>query len=224
MSKAFVLLSGGIDSAVCLEQALKNFSDVEAVHFDYGQQTENIERRNAEAQCREDDIPLHVVDYRDVFRNFAEGTIRDKEYDSENLSREGHSVGYVPQRNLHLLTSAGALAEYHTDEEEIILYIGAQANDSEDYPDCRPKFLSSAEKALNKGTDQHNFEIRAPLIELSKPEVLRKGEEMGVDWEKTFSCYNDDNGKPCGECPACIERKEAFDQVDFEDHVGNIES
>lgn len=220
MTKAFVLLSGGIDSAVCLKNALKEHENVEAIHYDYGQQTEHIERRNAKKQSENNNLPLHIIDYRAVFSNFAEGTIRDKEYDSDNTVQEEHSVGYVPQRNLHLLTSAAATAEHHADTgEEIILYIGVQAGDAEDYPDCRPEFIDLAEKTINQATDQHEFTIKTPLISKSKREVLSLGEKLSVDWRLTFSCYNDEDGNPCGECPACIEREEAFSKVEFYDSL-----
>jgi 7-cyano-7-deazaguanine synthase len=218
VTKAVVLLSGGIDSAVCLQKALQQHSDVEAIHFDYGQQTEHIERRNAQKQSSENDIELHIIDYRDVFSNFAEGTIRDKEYDSNKTVEDEHSVGYVPQRNLHLLTSAAATAEHHTETgEDIVLYIGVQGGDAEDYPDCRPEFIELAEETINQATEQHEFVIESPLIPKSKKEVLELGEEIGTDWELTFSCYNDDDGKPCGECPACLERGKAFEKVNFAD-------
>lgn len=218
--KAFVLLSGGIDSAVCLQKAVNEFEEVEAIHFDYGQQTEEIERENAENQCNELGVPLHVVDYRGVFEEFAEGTIRDIEYDHTSLSEDYHSVGYVPQRNLHLLTSAAAKAEHETETgEDIGIYIGAQAGDGEDYPDCRPEFITAAEKAVNQSTDQHSIEIKAPLIGLTKEEILIEGKSLGVSWKDTFSCYNDQKGKTCGECPACIERKEAFEKVSFDDSL-----
>ncbi|MFB6200140.1 MAG: 7-cyano-7-deazaguanine synthase [Candidatus Nanohaloarchaea archaeon] len=218
--KAFVLLSGGIDSAVCLQKAVNEFEEVEAIHFDYGQQTEEIERENAKQQCKEQGLNLHLIDYREVFAEFAEGTIRDQDYSSDNLSENQHSVGYVPQRNLHLLTSAAAKAEHETETgEEIALFFGAQAGDEEDYPDCRPEFVELAENAINESTEQHKVEIKTPLLDKSKTEVLQEGESLGVNWENTFSCYNDEEKTPCGECPACVERKEAFDKVGFEDPV-----
>lgn len=109
--KVFVLLSGGIDSSVCLQIALDKYSDVSGVHFDYGQQTNSIERDNVEKQAEKNNIELYIIDYRDVFRNFAEGTIKNKEYSRDKVVEEDHSVGYVPQRNLHFLTSAAAIAE-----------------------------------------------------------------------------------------------------------------
>lgn len=219
-AKAFVLLSGGIDSAVCLKQALRDHEDVEAIHIDYGQQTEHIERRNAEKQADDAGIPLHITDYRRVFKDFAEGTIEDKEYDRSRTSVEGHSVGYVPQRNLHLLVTAAAVAEHNTETgREIVLYQGAQNNDEADYPDCRPEFMDAAETAINRSTDQHSIRIENPLIELSKTEVIRLGEELNVDWNLTFSCYNDTEGESCGECPACIEREEAFKEAGVTDPV-----
>ena len=220
MATAFVLLSGGIDSAVCLQQALDEHETVEAVHFDYGQQTEHIERPNAERQTEAAGVPLHVTDYRRVFGDFAEGTIEDKDYDSDRTTDDGHSVGYVPQRNLHLLTSAAALAEHETATgTEIVLYHGAQGGDAADYPDCRPEFMDLAARAIDAGTDQRDVRIETPLIDRSKADVLRLGEELGVDWTLTFSCYNDVDGDPCGECPACIERAEAFEAAGIADPV-----
>ena len=217
---AFILLSGGVDSAVCLQQALADHDAIEAIHIDYGQQTEGIERANAEAQADEHGIPLHTCDYRRVFAAFAEGTIEDKAYDRSRTTDERHSVGYVPQRNLHLLTTAAAVAEHNTESGvPITLYHGAQRNDEADYPDCRPTFIEAAEDAVDRSTDQHAIRIRTPLIDRSKVEVLRLGEELGVDWELTFSCYNDVNGHPCGECPACIEREEAFAEAGITDPV-----
>jgi 7-cyano-7-deazaguanine synthase len=218
--KAFVLLSGGIDSAVCLKIALSDYEDVEAIHYNYGQQTFHREQENARQQAQNHDIPLHVIDYRDVFGNFAEGTIQDQEYDSETVSEQGHSVGYVPQRNLHLLVSGAAVAEHNTEVgRDIVLYIGAQQNDAADYPDCRPEFMTAAEQAINKSTKQHGVTVNAPIIDSPKTEVIKRGQELGVDWSLTFSCYNDIEGQPCGECPACLERKEAFEEAGLEDPV-----
>lgn len=218
MTKAFVLLSGGIDSAVCLKKAINIYGDVDAIHFDYGQQTGNIEQRNAEKQTVAEGVPLHVTNYRQVFKQFAEGTIKDKEYESSHTTEEGHSVGYVPQRNLHLLVSAAAIAEHNSETgQEIVLYHGAQNNDEANYPDCRPEFIDAAQKAVNRSTDQHRIRIKTPLIDLSNAEVIEMGEELGVDWSLTFSCYNDTEGEPCGECPACLEREEAFDSVNVND-------
>ena len=217
-SKAFVLLSGGIDSAVCLQKAARTHDDLAAVHIDYGQQTEDIELGNAEEQAAELNIPLFTCDYRAVFGEFAEGTIENKEYDREHTTEDEHSVGYVPQRNLHFLTTAAAIAEHNTESgEDITIYHGAQQNDEEDYPDCRPTFIEAAENAINRSTYQHTIRLDTPIIDQSKPEVLRLGEKLGVDWELTFSCYNDVEGEPCGECPACIEREEAFAEAEISD-------
>lgn len=216
--KAFVLLSGGIDSAVCLQEALKNHDDVEAIHVNYGQQTELLEHRNSKLQADYNNIPFHLIDYRNVFKHFAEGTIEDKDYDSGKTEEQGHSVGYVPQRNAHLITTATALAEHYTEAgKPIKIYHGAQQGDAEDYPDCRPDFMDKLEKMLNNGTDQHDIQIENPIIDMVKEKVIQYGEELGVDWKLTFSCYNDENGNPCMECPACLERLEGFRKAEVND-------
>lgn len=222
MTRAFVLLSGGVDSAVSLHEALNHHQHVEAIFFDYGQQTSKIERNNALEQTEEAGIPFHTSDYRRIFKQFAEGTVENRDYDHNQTLVEGHSVGYVPQRNLHFLTTAAAIAEHNTPtSEEIVLYLGAQWGDRDAYPDCRPDFINSAQASLNESTDQHTIKVEAPLIDLSKTEVLERGEELGVNWELTFSCYNDSDGNPCGECPACVERKEAFERAGFQDPLIN---
>lgn len=214
----FVLLSGGIDSAVCLQYALEEYDDVAAFHFDYGQQTAAIEARNARTQAKAAGIPLHEIDYREVFGAFAEGTIDDQEYERDAQTAEGHSVGYVPQRNLHFLVSAAAVAEHNTATgRPIVLIYGAQGGDHADYPDCRPGFVDAAETAIQHSTDQHEVRVEAPVIDHSKAEVLERGDRLGVEWSLTFSCYNDRDGDPCGECPACVERKDAFAEADLTD-------
>lgn len=221
-AKAFVLLSGGIDSAVCLHHAVQHYDDVAAIHYDYGQQTEPIEGRNAQHQAADTDVPLYTLDYRGVFANFAEGTIEDKTYDRARTVDDGHSVGYVPQRNLHLLVTAAAVAEHHTTAgRSIVLYHGAQAGDAADYPDCRPAFIDAAERAIAASTDQHEITVKTPLLDRSKAGVIALGQELGVNWERTFSCYNDWNGQPCGQCPACLERREAFEQAGIDDPINS---
>ncbi len=222
MSKnVFVLLSGGIDSAVCLQKAINKYENIEAIHFSYGQQTQNIEKNNTKKQTQKQNIPLHIIDYQDIFKNFEEGTIENKQYNKNQTTQKGgHSVGYVPQRNLHFLTTAAAIAEHNSEiEKEIIIFHGAQRNDREDYPDCRPKFMESVEKTINLSTDQNKIEIKNPLIDLSKKEIIELGVKLNIDWSLTFSCYNDDKGDPCRGCPACIERKKAFDKAGIEDPI-----
>lgn len=212
-----VLLSGGIDSAVCLQIALRRMSEVRGVYFDYGQQSSIYEKEASLNQARNNDIHLNIVDYEHVFGDFKEGLMDDKWYTNEDEEGE-HSSGYVPQRNLHFLTTACAIGEHMAiPNTNIILYYGAQAGDNEDYPDCRQGFIIAAIKALNKGTDEHNISIEAPLIDMEKYEVIEKGEELGVNWNDTVSCYNIERGLACGECPACVERREAFNIAGVED-------
>lgn len=237
MSKAIVLLSGGIDSAVCLGIAARNHNTVYPLHIDYGQQTAKVESDMALSQLNHIKsvhkgefetklMELNVVDYRRVFSHFAEGVASDEAefVDEDGYMRgpDGRSTGYVPMRNLHLIATAGGFAD-HADADYI--YLGAQGGDEAAYPDCRPGFMNATEKAINRSLgDNDSMELSTPLIHLSKAEVIRRGEEVGVNWRHTYSCYSAvdeiENPQPCGACPACVERKMAFEKAGIRDPHG----
>lgn len=143
-------------------------------------------------QTEQVDIPLHTLDYSGVFTHFAEGTIDDKTYDRDQTVDDGHSVGYVSQRNLYFLVTATAVAEHNmTSGRPIVLYYGVQASDATDYPDCHPAFIKVAEQAIAQSTNQYEISVEAPLLIRLKEEVLALGQELGVNCEQTFSCHND---------------------------------
>ncbi|OKY78693.1 MAG: 7-cyano-7-deazaguanine synthase [Candidatus Methanohalarchaeum thermophilum] len=212
--KGTVLLSGGIDSAVTLKKAKDQIKDVNAIHFSYGQQTEEIEKRNSMKLAEQYDVHLEVVSLEDIFNNFKSGTMLDKNYDSNKTTdKHGQSVGYVHMRNLYFLTTAAAIMDQKTRDEEINLYIGAQKNDKEHYPDCRPKFLKNAQKAINQSTQKNQFKIKAPLIDKTKKQILKTAKNLEIPLKNTISCYNPIDNKPCGECPACKKRKQAIKEI-----------
>lgn len=216
-----VLLSGGIDSAVCLKIAQKRSEDILPIFFKYGQQCQEQELRCCKEQLHQEDSNLEVIDMEDAFRAYHKGVMEDKEYFSDHNAEHGHSVGYVPQRNLQLLASATAAAERKTQpSSNLNLYFGAQYGDRQNYPDCRKGFVNDTMKALNRGTETHNITIETPLIDMPKKEVVEKGEELGVNWDSTVSCYNPPSKRyGCGDCPACVERREAFEEAGIEDSI-----
>lgn len=241
-SKAVVLTSGGIDSAVCLANALIDYDEVQPVHFDYGQQTQKLEWNMALEQVKyfesgEWYSNAHFVDetivgemksiirmdYSGVFSTFGEGVASDRDSfvseDGDLTEDDGRSTGYVPMRNLHFLASGAAVAD--VGDGDAVFY-GAQGGDEATYPDCRLEFVEAAQAAVdNSLPGEQQIDIQAPLLNLSKPEVVEEGERMGIPWQYTYSCYTEvediDNPEPCGACPACEERIEAFEEAGVED-------
>jgi 7-cyano-7-deazaguanine synthase len=236
MSKAIVLLSGGIDSATCLSLALDHYDEVVPVHYQYGQQTAEFEHIQATYMARyfrnegENVAPLVKIDYEPVFGKFAQGVASDRDtFVSEGGSLEeedGRSTGYVPMRNLHLIATAAAIGDV---QDADAIYHGMQMGDEQSYPDCRPNFRNAAQDAINASlADGEEIELRTPLINLEKTEVIQLGEDRGVPWQYTYSCYEAINTpsepEPCGSCPACVERGEAFWEAGVDDPFGTIEA
>lgn len=229
MRKAIVLMSGGIDSATCMALACGEFPEVIPVHFDYGQQTAGIEQKMTTEQLihlsgsyPDVSIPkTPIIRYERVFQHFTEGVADSDEEFNDQTKPDGRSSGYVPMRNLHFIATAAAYADVR---DANAIFHGAQGGDEADYPDCRPAFMTSAENAINRSLPEgEKVELRAPLIYDSKEEVINKGDDLGVDFSFTYSCYTEvddvDSPTACGECPACIERKEAFAEARIRDPI-----
>lgn len=228
---AVTLLSGGIDSATCMAIACRDHDRVIPVHYQYGQQTATLEHHMADNQANHlaarysdtEVLPLQIVDYETVFDHFAGGVASDRDSfvteDGDLEGDDGRSTGYVPMRNLHLLATGAAIADVRDGDA---LYHGAQLGDAEAYPDCRPQFMNAAGDAINYSlADGDSLSIVNPLLDLSKVEVIQTGADLGVDFSWTYSCYESEDDlvdpTPCGECPACVERIEAFKEAGVED-------
>jgi 7-cyano-7-deazaguanine synthase len=236
MNHAIVLLSGGIDSATCMAIACDDYDVVTPVHYQYGQLTDDLEQEQAEslahhfAMTSDAEVrDLQVIDYESVFSHFAGGVASDRDsFTTEDGSLEeddGRSTGYVPMRNLHLIATGAAVADV---EDADAVYHGAQSGDEASYPDCRPEFMAAAESSINRSlADDEHVTLETPLVGTPKTEVLRLGEALDVPWELTYSCYEAtdvDNPQPCGSCPACIERAEAFEEAGVADPFGTPEA
>lgn len=235
-NKAVVLVSGGIDSATCLAIATEQFDKVIPVHYDYGQQTSEFEQAQAEnlvGEAQEADEAevddLHVVNYEPVFSHFAGGVASDRDEfvteDGELEEEDGRSTGYVPMRNLHLIGTGSAFADIHDADA---VFHGMQAGDEESYPDCRENFRLAVQDAVNFSlADGEEVNVEAPLVSTPKHEVIELGDDLGVPWEYTYSCYEaieTDLPEPCGKCPACLERAEGFLEADVTDPFGTIDA
>ncbi len=220
VSKAVVLLSGGMDSATALAITKAEGFDVIALTFDYGQR----HRKEIEAAMR---IAKHfgVKDHRIVTLDLAAiggSALTDKRIRVPEQRRleeigQGIPVTYVPARNTILLSYALGLAEA-TGAKGIV--IAAQSHDYSGYPDCRPEYYKAFQEVARLGTKRgvegDVIEIRTPLIAMTKADIVRKGEELGVPWALTWSCYQG-GAKACGLCDSCQLRLKGFREAGMKD-------
>ena len=209
--RAVVLLSGGADSATCLALARSKGREVFALSFDYGQR-HRVELRYARALARRLGCREHRVARVDLpGRSISALTTKEIGVPKGGVRKGRIPVTYVPARNALFLAHALSWAEAVGARE---IWIGANVVDYSGYPDCRPAFLRAFEKMANLGTragvSGRRFEIVSPLLELSKAEIFRLGRSLGLDFERTFSCYDPTpRGKACGRCDACRIRTRA---------------
>ncbi len=224
--KAVILLSGGLDSTTVAMFAAKRGFEIHALSFVYGQR-HKIELEKAKLVAQH--IP-GIVEHK-IFP-LALDTIAKSALTSDIpvpknqyvLEKQTIPSTYVPCRNIIFLSIAASYAE--TIEAHDI-FIGANIIDYSNYPDCRPEFLQLMEKTINSGsatgTKGKKIKIHAPFLLISKAVIIKKGLELGVDYSKTISCYDPDStGKSCGQCDACIIRKNAFLENDLKDPIDYI--
>jgi 7-cyano-7-deazaguanine synthase len=214
VSAAVVLLSGGLDSTTTLAIARRNHS-VQAMSFRYGQRHES-EIDAAKRAALRFGVDRHIIVDIDL-RVFGGSALTadiavPRNRTAEEMKRE-IPITYVPARNTIFLSYALALAEVVSARE---IFIGVNAIDYSGYPDCRPEFIESFERTANLGTrggaDGSNpISIRAPLLRMTKAEIIRTGLSLGVDYAETISCYEPAaEGKACGRCDACQLRRKGF--------------
>ncbi len=211
---AVVLLSGGVDSATALAMARAKGFACHALTFDYGQR-HRCELEAARAVARAQGAAGHRVVHADL-RAFGGSALTggvDVPKD-RSLAEIGHGIPptYVPARNTIFLSFALGFAEV-LDAADI--FIGVNAIDYSGYPDCRPEFIAAfaamANLATRMGVEGRRISIHAPLIEMTKAQIIRAGADLGVDYGLTFSCYDPDpRGRPCGRCDSCLLRAAGF--------------
>ncbi len=210
MPKAVVLLSGGLDSITALALAQEQGFDCYALSLDYGQ------RHNAELAAAKRLAEAAGVNEHKVIRlglgDVGGSALTDDAIDVPDHASNGIPVTYVPARNTVFLSLALGWAEVLGAWD---LFIGVNAVDYSGYPDCRPEFIAAFERLANLatrgGVEGGRFTIHAPLINLSKAEIIREGVRLGIDYANTVSCYSaDSEGRGCGVCDACRLRAEGF--------------
>jgi 7-cyano-7-deazaguanine synthase len=217
MKRAIVLLSGGLDSATTLAVAKNEGFECFALSFDYGQR-HAAELAAAREVARRAEVTEHRVIPVDLSA-FGGSALTDTSIAVPEHPSEGIPVTYVPARNTVFLSLALAWAET-LDVRDI--FIGVNAVDYSGYPDCRPAFIVAFENLANLGTkagvEGDWYHIHAPLIELSKAEIVELGNSLGVDYSITVSCYQpDDEGGACGRCDSCRLRAQGFENAGVED-------
>jgi 7-cyano-7-deazaguanine synthase len=222
MKRAVVLLSGGLDSATTLAICIREGFAAHALSFDYGQR-HDVEVAAAKRVAASLGVREHRIGEIDL-RIFGGSALTDeidvpKNRDAKKSS--GIPLTYVPARNTIFLSYALAWCEVLGAGD---IFIGVNAIDYSGYPDCRPAFIAAFEElarlATRAGVEGRRFQIHAPLISLSKSEIVRKGTELGVDFSLTHSCYDPVEGRlACGECDSCRLRLEGFHAAGLKDPI-----
>jgi len=221
---AIVLSSGGLDSTTCLAIARdEKFSPIYSITFDYGQR-----HRQELAAAAKVAGAMGVKEHRVIridLRQFGKSALTDqidvpKDREPGQMAGEGIPITYVPARNTIFLSYSLAWAEVLEVRD---LFVGVNAVDYSGYPDCRPEYIAAFAKMANLATKMtvgggRAFAIHAPLINLSKSEIIRRGIELGVDYSLTHSCYDpDEMGRACGRCDSCVIRRRGFEEAGVSD-------
>lgn len=221
MSKSklsIILVSGGMDSCVTAAIAKAENEEIAFLHISYGQRTERRER-----QAFNDIADFYGVEKRldvsiEYLAKIGGSSLTDKsiEVSEANLESKEIPTSYVPFRNANMLSIATSWAEVLGANA---IYIGAVAEDSSGYPDCRPEFYEAFEKTIEKGTKPDtNIKIKTPIIELSKAEIVKKGVELNAPLHLSWSCYRSED-LACGTCDSCALRLRGFARSGMKDPI-----
>jgi len=218
MSKAIILLSGGLDSTTVLAIAKEQGYECYALSFDYGQK-----QRSELKSSKKISNQFQVIEHR--IMRISLNDIGGSALTEKNISIPKYSdsneipITYVPARNTIFLSFALAWAEVIDCQN---IFIGVNALDYSGYPDCRPEFIKAFENMANLATKQSvegdRTNIMTPLINMSKAEIIQTGLRLGVNYSETTSCYDANaNGEACGECDACVLRRNGFNNAKVND-------
>lgn len=207
--RAVVLLSGGLDSTTVLAIAQSQGFACYTLSFDYGQRhaTELQAAQRLSNQMCVVEHKVVSIDLRSIGGSALTADIAVPEQHAEGIP-----VTYVPARNTVFLSIALGWAEVLAADA---IFVGVNAVDYSGYPDCRPDYIKAFETMANlatkRGVEGHHLQIHAPLMQLSKAEIIQQGTALGVDYSQTISCYQADNfGRACGRCDSCRFRQQGF--------------
>lgn len=227
MKRAVVLVSGGLDSATTLAVARSQGFACYALSVDYGQRHRHelaCARRVADSLGATRHTVLQI-DLRAIGGSALTSEVEVPKDRTHEAIGHGIPITYVPARNTVLLSLALGYAEV---VEAFDLFLGANAIDYSGYPDCRPEFLEQFARLANVATKaavegRGTFRVQAPLLQLTKAEIIREGTRLGVDFACTLSCYDpDEAGRACGRCDSCALRRKGFADAGLRDPAANV--
>lgn len=221
-NRAIVLVSGGMDSCVTAAIARRENDKVAFLHISYGQRTEARERKAFNniadfyhVEKRLDISIEHLAKIGGSSLTDAHMPVTEADLESKEIP-----TSYVPFRNANMLSIATSWAEVIGANA---IYLGAVAEDSSGYPDCRPEFYAAFQRTIDAGTKPDtSIQIRTPIIALSKSEIVKKGLELSAPLELSWSCYRSED-LACGTCDSCALRLRGFEQAGVRDPIGYIE-
>lgn len=220
--RAVVLSSGGIDSTTAMAIAKAEGYEIYSLSFNYGQR-HKIELEMAKKAAEYFGAKKHIIIDIDLRKFGGSALTADIDVPKDRLVEEmasGIPVTYVPARNTIFLSFALAWAEALNADT---IFIGVNALDYSGYPDCRTEYINAFEKMANLATKagvegKISFKIKTPLINMTKAEIIKKGRELGVDYNLTWSCYDPQpDGAHCGRCDSCLLRKKGFKEARIKD-------
>ena len=217
MKRAVVLLSGGLDSVTALAMAKSEGYECYTLSFNYGQRHESELFASAKLSALHGAVEHKVINID--LRSIGGSALTDNLIDVPEEEQQGIPVTYVPARNTVFLSIALGWAEVLNAHA---IYVGVNAVDYSGYPDCRPDFIAAFETLANlatkTGVEGNKLSVHAPLINMTKAEIIKRGIELGVDYSQTVSCYQaDSDGNACGRCDSCRLRRQGFEQAGIAD-------
>jgi len=216
--RAVILVSGGMDSATAVYEAMDRGYSPYFFHTSYGQETAAKELDCASALAEMIDAPDFCHVETKHLSRIGASSLTDERIDVEEADLESDKIpsSYVPFRNANLLSMAVSYAEA---SDCAAVFIGAHSEDFSGYPDCRPAFFEAFQRVVDVGTKPDtDIELAAPFVEWSKTDIAARGLELGVPYEDTWSCYRSDE-PACGTCDACAFRLQAFQVVGERDPI-----
>jgi 7-cyano-7-deazaguanine synthase len=215
---AVCLVSGGMDSCVTAAIAREENDELAFLHVSYGQRTEQREREAFEAVADHYRVASRLIVSFDHLARIGGSSLTDRQIpvSAPDLATRAIPSSYVPFRNAHLLATAVSWGEVIKAGS---IYIGAVAEDSSGYPDCRPEFYDAFQTAIDAGTKpETHIVIRTPVIGMRKSEIVRKGLDLNAPLQLTWSCYQASD-RACGNCDSCALRLRAFREAGAKDPI-----